>query len=442
MRERTSLITKPIRLLALSVSLMLISCADSTEEDVELTLVDEVENSNTQAKQAPLAFEITNVPFEAPNMKEVAYSVSMERTAIEKVAENVANWQLAQYDIRSNKMRPEMRPSGTPNGWMYATLHIGLWHWAQTIDSDMYRQTVMNLSQLNDYQLGPRVYHADDHAVGDVYLSIYNMFGGERRIANTITHLDKVVDEPSTLALAFIDKNKTTHKFDIRTYDDPQCTDRWCWADAVFMSPPVMAHLSKTTGNSKYIEFMDKEFWTMTDYLFDKEVKLYLRDSRYFERKDDTGKLIFWGRGNGWVLAGLARTIEYMPEDFANKQKYIDLFKVMSKALLSYQLEDGSWPSSLLERNKDTHSETSATALLAYALAWGVNNQILIEDQYTLSINKAWVSIVENIHPNGKVGYVQQVAFAPGSATKEDAQLYGSGAVLLAASEIHKMLSQ
>jgi rhamnogalacturonyl hydrolase YesR len=421
---------------------MLISCADSTEEDVELTLVDKVENSNTQAKQAPLAFEITNVPFEAPNMKEVAYSVSMERTAIEKVAENVANWQLAQYDIRSNKMRPEMRPSGTPNGWMYATLHIGLWHWAQTIDSDMYRQTVMNLSQLNDYQLGPRVYHADDHAVGDVYLSIYNMFGGERRIANTITHLDKVVDEPSTLALAFIDKNKTTHKFDIRTYDDPQCTDRWCWADAVFMSPPVMAHLSKTTGNSKYIEFMDKEFWTMTDYLFDKEVKLYLRDSRYFERKDDTGKLIFWGRGNGWVLAGLARTIEYMPDDFANKQKYIDLFKVMSKALLSYQLEDGSWPSSLLERNKDTHSETSATALLAYALAWGVNNQILIEDQYTSSITKAWVSIVENIHPNGKVGYVQQVAFAPGSATKEDAQLYGSGAVLLAASEIHKMLSQ
>jgi len=441
MREKISLITKPISIATLSVCLMLASCKDSTE-GVESTLNDKTEYSEAQTDQAPLAFEITNVTFEAPNMKEVNYSANMDRAAIEKVAENVANWQLAQYDIRSNKMRPEMRPSGTPNGWMYATLHLGLWHWAQAIDSDMYRQTVMNLSQLNDYQLGPRVYHADDHAVGDVYLSIYNMFGGERRIANTITHLDQVVDKPSTVELAFIDENKTTHKFDIRTYEDPQCTDRWCWADAVFMSQPVMAHLSKVTGNNKYIEFMDKEFWTMTDYLFDKDVELYLRDSRYFTRKDDTGKLIFWGRGNGWVLAGLARTIEYMPDDFANKQKYIELFKVMSKALLSYQLEDGSWPSSLLERTKDTHSETSATSLLAYALAWGVNNQILTTDQYTASINKAWASIVENIHPNGKVGYVQQVAFAPGSATKEDTQLYGSGAVLLAASEIHKMLSQ
>ena len=435
--------TKRFTILALSVSLTLAACGEANNTNAGSSEnVRKEAHSPNNAIQAPAAFEITNVAYEAPTLKEQTYSAAMTQADIEKVAENVANWQLAQYDIRSNKMRPEMRPSGTPNGWMYATLHIGLWHWAQTIDSDMYRQTVMNLSQLNDYQLGPRVYHADDHAVGDVYLSIFDMFGGDSRIVNTIAHFDQVVDTPSTVDMEFVNSNKTTHEFDIRTYKDPSCTDRWCWADSVFMSPPVMAHLSRTTGDSKYIEFMDKEFWIMTEYLFDKEVQLYLRDSRYFERKDDEGRLIFWGRGNGWVLAGLARTIEYMPDNFANKQKYIDLYKTMSAALLTYQLEDGSWPSSLLERNTDTHSETSATGLLAYALAWGVNNKVLSDDSYTTSITKAWASIVENIHPNGKVGYVQQVAFAPGSATKEDAQLYGSGAVLLAASEIHKMIDQ
>ena len=97
--------------------------------------------------------------------------------------------------------------------------------------------------------------------------------------------------------------------------------------------------------------------------------------------------------------------------------------------------------SSLLEKNEDTHSETSATALLAYALAWGINNHLLEEAEYSSSVEKAWTSIVANIHQNGKVGYVQQVAFAPGSDTKDDTQLYGSGAVMLAASEIYRLLA-
>ena len=208
------------------------------------------------------------------------------------------------------------------------------------------------------------------------------------------------------------------------------------------MSPPVMAHLSKTTGDNRYVEFMDKEFWAMTEYLFDKNYGLYLRDSRYFELKDDQGRPIFWGRGNGWVLAGLARTIEHLPADFTNRQAYVDLFTSMSKTLLEYQLEDGSWPSSLLEKNADTHSETSATGLLAYAFAWGINNGYLKGPEYRNSVDKAWQSIVSNIYPDGKVGYVQQVAFAPGSAKKQDTQLYGSGAVLLAAAEIYTLLGK
>jgi rhamnogalacturonyl hydrolase YesR len=105
-------------------------------------------------------------------------------------------------------------------------------------------------------------------------------------------------------------------------------------------------------------------------------------------------------------------------------------------------LQIGSWPSSLLEKEKDSHSETSATGLLVFGLAWGINNGVLADSTYRESVDKAWHSIVENIEPDGRVGFVQQVAFAPGSATCEDSQLYGSGAVLLAASELYKMLNK
>lgn len=401
----------------------------------------QVQPVNEQAELDKAPHTIAVVPYSTPTASEKTLSNELSSQAVSEVAEHVASWQLAEFDVRSNKMRPEGRSSGIPAGWMYATFNVGLWHWAEALDSATHYQTAINLSLLNDFKLGPRIYHADDHAMGDVYLSIFDKFGGQCRIENTVDHLNQIVDQPSNVSLEF---NNEKEKFELqhREFIDPKCTSRWCWADAVFMSPPVMAHLSKTTGDSKYIDFMDKEFWAMTDYLFDENIQLYLRDSRYFTRKDDQGRLIFWGRGNGWVLAGLARVLNFMPEDYPTRARYLELFKNMSAALLKHQNPDGSWPSSLLEKEKDSHSETSATGLLVFGLAWGINNGVLTDSIYRDSVDKAWHSIVENIEPDGRVGFVQQVAFAPGSAKREDSQLYGSGAVLLAAAELHKMLSK
>jgi rhamnogalacturonyl hydrolase YesR len=379
------------------------------------------------------------VDYKAPGSDNTVLDNTLSQSAIKKVAEQVADWQLAQFDIRSNKMRPEMRPSGIPNGWMYATLQIGLLRWANEIDDASYKQAVLNLSQLNEYLLGPRVYHADDHAIGDVYLSLYQAYGGKNKLAHTQEFLNYVLENPDSRSFEFEVKERDIHTFKLRTFKDPYCTRRWCWADAAFMSPPVFAHLAKITGDPRYLDFMHREFWAMTDYLFDKDYGLYLRDSRYFTLKDEQDRPIFWGRGNGWVLAGIARTLEYLPKDDAQIKRYQDLFTQMSKTLLNYQNKDGSWPSSLLEAGSDAHSETSATALLAFGLAWGVNNNLLKADEFKPAIAKAWSSIVANIEANGKVGYVQQVAFAPGLAAQEDTQLYGSGAVLLAAAELHKL---
>lgn len=419
---------RKLRPLIISSILVLISgCASKVESVDALAALDKAPHT------------IAVIPYKIPAVIEKTLSSNLSSSDIEDVADLVAGWQLAQFDIRSNKMRPEGRASGIPSGWMYATFNVGLWYWAQALDSATYYQTAINLSLLNDFQLGPRIYHADDHAMGDVYLSIYNKFGGQSRIENTIAHFNQVVAQPSKVSLEFIDKDKEMFALQYREFNDPKCTSRWCWADAVFMSPPVMAHLSKTTGDRKYLDFMDKEFWAMTDYLFDENYQLYLRDSRYFSRKDDQGRLIFWGRGNGWVLAGLARVLEYMPEDYPTRARYLELFKNMSVALLTHQNPDGSWPSSLLEKGEDSHSETSATGLLVYGLAWGINKGILSDRIFTEAVGKAWHSIVENIEADGRVGFVQQVAFAPGSAKRQDSQLYGSGAVLLAASELYKM---
>jgi len=382
------------------------------------------------------------IAYQAPVSSNATLSAELSAEAIEHVASHVAQWQLNQFDIASNKMRVEDRVSGLPNGWMYATFEIGLLRYAQQQNKPNYLQALVNLSKLNDWQLGPRWFHADDQAIGSVYLQLADLYANPAWKKHVITQLDLALAQSSERSLDFRSEQKEVFVTPLRTFTDPYCTVRWCWADAIFMAPPVLAQLSHQQQDPRYLSFMDKEFWATTDYLFDKNYQLYLRDSRYFDRKDPQGRPIFWGRGNGWVLAGLARTIEWLPADYPQRPRYIALFQALSKSMLAYQHAEGSWPSSLLEEESQHKPESSATGLLVFALAWGMNNGLLQGEQYQSAIQRGWQSLVSCVHPDGKLGYVQQVAFAPGSATFEDTQLYGTGALLLAAAELQKRLEQ
>src|SRR5690606_13268704 len=114
-------------------------------------------------------------------------------------------------------------------------------------------------------------YHADDQAMGDVYLSLAGQNADSQKISHVINNFRYVVTHPSDRSLDFRVKDKEVKETPLRTFKDPWCTVRWCWADAIFMAPPVLAHLAAVTDQQQYLQFMDKEFWATTDYLFDSE---------------------------------------------------------------------------------------------------------------------------------------------------------------------------
>ena len=51
-------------------------------------------------------------------------------------------------------------------------------------------------------------------------------------------------------------------------------TFTWCWCDALFMSPPVWVHLSEIKGDTRYLVWADREWWTCTDVVYDPEASL------------------------------------------------------------------------------------------------------------------------------------------------------------------------
>jgi len=203
------------------------------------------------------------------------------------------------------------------------------------------------------------------------------------------------------------------------------------------MAPPAWLALTQATGDARYLAHADSEFWATTGYLSDPAEHLFYRDSRFFEQRDAGGRRIFWGRGNGWVFAGLARILTELPADHPNRARYESLFKQMAARLAGLQGRNGYWPVSLLAPQE--FPETSGTGFFVYGLAWGVNHGLLPARPYRSSVERGWRALVKAVRPDGKLGWVQRIGAAPDQVSADDTQLYGTGAFLLAASEVSRM---
>jgi len=217
---------------------------------------------------------------------------------------------------------------------------------------------------------------------------------------------------------------------------------QWTWCDALFMSPPALAMASRATGDRRYLDFMDKMWWKTTDYLYDKEEHLYYRDSRFFSQRASNGRKIFWSRGNGWVLAGLARVLQEMPADYRDRSRYERLFREMASRIAGLQQSDGYWRSSLLDPDSLPLPETSGTAFYVYALASGVNQGLLERARFEPVIRRGWSAVVHAMQPDGMLGYVQHIDDQPGQTSPSGTEIYGVGALLIAGSEVHRFASK
>lgn len=362
---------------------------------------------------APLSAKTPNVKETTQELK-ATFSSEKSAKAILKVANAVADWQLA------NPYKKE------DTDWTEGALWTGLTAHAETSGDDKYIQAMLKVSKGVDYELGPRTHFADDHCVGRLHLWNYLRDERPEQLAPTKETLDHFLAIPHTESLKWVNH---IHFREL------------AWCDALYMTPPTIAALHAATGDQKYLDKADELWWKSSDYLYDPESSLYFRDSKYFPpTKEANGEKVFWSRGNGWVFAGLCQLLQHMPADHPTRPKYIQQFKEMAAKLKSIQLADGSWHASLLDPDSFPVPESSGTAFFAYGFLWGINNNILDAKDYQSTSYKAWDRLVNCVHPDGKLGFVQPVGENPKSVTYDQTAVYGVGAFLLTAHELHKHL--
>lgn len=335
----------------------------------------------------------------------------------------VADWQLSRMD-NFDYTRTYKHNTVDPKGWIQGALYTGVFAFADRTGDPKYAQAVLAHGAAQNWQLGRRPLHADDHVIGQSWLWAHGRQADPVRIAALRARFDAILANPPTEDLLFQDG-----------VGEPPCQTRWCWSDALYMAPATWVGLSNATGDPRYAAYADKEFWAATDYLLDKDNSLYFRDSRYLTRRDDKGRKIFWSRGNGWSYAGIVNVLKLLPADHPSRPRYLALFKAMSAKLVDIQKADGYWAPSLLAP-EGSPPETSGTAFFTYGLAWGVNNGVLTGPRYQAAANRGWAALERAVTPEGKLVWVQQVGYAPEQVEPDDTQLYGVGALLLAATEV------
>ncbi len=312
-----------------------------------------------------------------------------------------------------------MEEGGT-RGWEMGTLYVGLLALAQVAENPVYLRALTQLAEAQHWQLGPQTYHADDLLVGYLHLKLHGKDPQPERLAAVQARVDWLMAHPAKQSL------------DIR---DGQ--DRWTWCDALFMAPPVWLQLWKATGDRRYLEFMDREWWATTDFLYSAADGLFYRDAKFFTQREPNGQKIFWSRGNAWVIASLALMLEDLPADLPARPRYVQLFQTLAARIAALQPTDGLWRSSLLDPAASPNPESSSTAFFCYAFARGIRLGLLDAEKYGPIVERTWTALQHCVQADGRLGFVQQPGAAPGSADEFSTAPYGVGAFLLAGAEVH-----
>lgn len=223
--------------------------------------------------------------------------------------------------------------------------------------------------------------------------------------------------------------------------------DYWWWSDGLYMAMPVMTKLYKLTGNERYLDKLYEYLLVADSIMFDSEESLYFRDAKYVYPKHKSVNRMkdFWARGDGWVLAGLAKVLKDLPIDYRHYGFFVGKFQNMAQAVAALQQPEGYWTRSMMDAGQAPGAETSGTAFFMYGLMWGVNNGLLDGARYMPVINKAWNYLSKTaLQRDGRVGYVQPIGerAIPGQVVDANSTAnFGVGAFLLAACEYARYLS-
>lgn len=318
------------------------------------------------------------------------------------------------YQVAHPVMKPEDR------NWERGTWYTGVMEaWKATHD-EYFLHRALDWGKQNNWQVGTEKLGSNRLFCSETWLELY------------LAKHDPAMMEP------------TVNWLKTDAPNSPVGAKRWYldggrpYVDSLY-GAVVFELLAHATGDAKYMATMRAFFDDVTGELWDKGSGLYYRDPTYIGKVTKHGNKIFWSRGNGWVFAGIARMLEYLPKNDPDRKKYLSIYRRMASELIKRQSPDGFWRANLDDPEDVPNPESSGTGFFCFGLAWGINHHLLGRREFLPATQKAYDALAAAVSPEGKVQWGQQVDARPNPAARESTHEYVTGTFLLASGEVYKL---
>jgi len=216
----------------------------------------------------------------------------------------------------------------------------------------------------------PKRDHVDDSIFGTVPLQIYIETKDKKYLDFGLTFADRQWEDPLPDGLS----HETRY-----------------WIDDMYMLTILQLEAYRATGDKKYLDRDAKEMVAYLD-------KLQQPNGLFYHAPDVP---FFWGRGDGWVAAGMTEMLSSLPADHPDRARIMQGYKLMMAALVKYQAADGMWRQ-LIDR-PESWEESSSSGMFTFALISGVKNGWLDAATYGPAARKGWIALAGHVDQNSNV---------------------------------------
>lgn len=179
------------------------------------------------------------------------------------------------------------------------------------------------------------------------------------------------------------------------------------WIDDMYMITLLQVEAFRATGNKEYLDRAAREMVVYLD-------AIQQPDGLFYHATDAP---FLWGRGNGWMAAGMTELLTALPAGHTDRARIMDGYKKMMASLKKMQDKNYMWHQ-LLD-DPAAWAETSCSGMFTFAIVTGVKKGWLEEKEYGLVARNAWTALVKYINEAGDVKDVCE-----GTNKKNDQQYY------------------
>lgn len=272
------------------------------------------------------------------------------------------------------------RPATPPTQITYpdvCTWLGGMWFAEVTGNDQLFSRFESRFAPLFDREahLLPKANHVDNNVFGSVPLELYLKTKQQKYLDLGLKYANEqwiVPDNARPVEKAWASKG---YSWQTRI-----------WIDDMFMITAVQAQAYRATGDRKYIDRAAREMVLYLDTIQLPNGLFYHSPEAQFP----------WGRGNGWMAAGMAEILRILPEDNPDRPRIMKGYHKMMAALLKFQEPDGMWRQII--DDPEAWKETSGTAMFTYAMITGVKNGWLDKRSYGAAARKAWIALTGYIN--------------------------------------------